>query len=161
MSTLFEELPLELTPFYRTSAVNGSVELYRGDTILHQDGRSWRGRGSVSLNWLPRPHLELRHALGSQGAGLKFEAAEVELVTLGVRTTVRLSTIPFLLVSPGDGVVKAVVGSVDSGSSGPYRRIRFHLPNFHHYLGRAIRMGQGGARLARLAMESEEWSITL
>lgn len=161
MSTFFSDLPLELAAVYETSAVNKSVELYLGESALHQDGRSWRGQGSLSFNWLPRPHLELCLTPASAGSRPKLEAAEAELVGLSVRTEGHVTGTPMWLSGNGKEVVKARIFAVISGSQGPYRRIRFHLPNFRAFIGRPTRTEAGAARAARLAMESDEWTITL
>jgi hypothetical protein len=161
-SVIPAEIPAVTKPIYETAAVNQPVKLYEGELELKQGGETLPGRGSVQLEWLPRPRL--RFSLDLRPPIRKHPALESgRLHLLGNNWDARVSVLG-CSASFGAGATK-LTGEVDDfevGQSQHVAAILFHIVNFKDYIGLAVcdELRQRAWK-GRSVIEAGEWRITV
>ena len=153
--------PPAITPKYQTGKVNQEILLYKGRMTLARGSGAVDGTGQLKWVWQPDPIV-------------RFEW--------------RPDPTPSFHPLPGDYDVRIsgyqdstgiLVGSfVDSNRTlciwgfltGPVRewqpdakiaKLRFHVPNYHNYMGAPIAYPDGRGCPGRLTFLTEDWRITL
>lgn len=144
-----------LIPIYQTSQVNDSIVLYSGPMELKTNAGVIRGEGTIKLDWLPHPSVRFTVPLPAGG-----------WPDLGGGD----------LMVPNKGTAKVTVTMIgghsneasghlrepfETGSGSNLKEVRFHLPNFLNYHGKALTDGSMGFWSGRTILEGQGWRITL
>ena len=162
ISVLPDDVPVGLTPIYRTSAVNEPVQLYEGLVEIEQSAKKCFGTGAVRFEWLPRPAVRFEVTVSPvERRGLKLEPCRLHLEGRKWHADAFLQEISNLF-GPADSAVAGVVNNFEIGRDQKVSHVMFHVANFTDYLGRAVRNAEGRkCWRGRSVMESKDWRITL
>lgn len=158
----WRQMPQSLEALYTTSSPNETVELYSGELILRLNGREMTEKGRILLKWLPEPRALFE--INSLSGFIPLDDGTIFVPALNYSCPV--SVLRFSgtwdqdvgLVDTCEGLVRDNEVPVD----GMVDQVIFHLPNFHSYLGEAIRNAEmTKAWRGRLVLEHGLWRIHL
>lgn len=154
--------PPKLSPAYRTETVNASVLLHQGVMILRQDTVSVEGTGTISLEWLPYPHIGVSFLPEDSHVRLEVvHPVTIDLKSLGTQVEATLTSVPMLLWANPGQPVKARIDRVDFGDMSSCKQLRFHLPNFSFFLGWPVSYLPNGSSAERAVVEHDGFRIAL
>jgi hypothetical protein len=157
MDALLSAMPLAITPRYMTEAVNAPVDLYSGSLTLRPDEGGSPGEGRIFLRWLPQP----RAAFEVSDVGLVPRLSDDGDDQLSVEDLGSSCRVAILSASYLGGRFSGVLRDDPRLPGKQVERVTFHLPNFHAYMGDAIRHEGGGVSAGRLVLRNRSWRITL
>jgi hypothetical protein len=154
--------PPKLSPAYRTETVNASVLLHQGVMTLRQDTVSVEGTGTISLEWLPSPHIAVSFVPENSHVRLAIaRPVTFDLKGLGTQVEATLTSVPMLLWANPGQPVKARVDRLEFGDMSRCQQLRFHLPNFSFFLGELVSYLPNGSSAERAVMEYGGFRIAL
>lgn len=157
-----EKFPEALKPLYLTPSPNTTISLFKGDLQLHlASGQKLLAPGTVEWRWLPS--VSIRFTLSGLDHYPNYSdlsEAKLDIPELSLSCEVLITNIG--TGKDGStyygGLLRTPVPiRVDSGCD----RVVFHIPNFHSFIGEAIR-GKGlEIWTGRLRLETDKWVIAL
>jgi len=161
-SLIPEDMPVGITPIYRSTTVNRPIVLYDGPIELEQASHTLAGKGTVRFQWLPTPAVRFAVDLGPEDRRrVKLEPCKLHLLGLSWHAEAFVHEISDLFstaVSP----VAGAIAEFDRGKEQYAEHIVFHLSNFTDYLGRPVRNAEATSSWAgRSVWEAGEWQITI
>jgi hypothetical protein len=153
--------PTAITPKYQTGKVNEEIPLYEGRMTLVRGSSAVDGRGQLTWVWQPDPIVRFEwrpdpapifHPLpGDYGVRINgYQDSTGILVGSWMEPDRALCIRGFLTGSLCEGQPDAKI-----------EKLRFHVPNYHNYMGTPVAYQSGIGYPGRLTFLTEDWRITL
>lgn len=158
-----EDLPVAITPRYRTAEPNAPILLYDGDAVVSIKGEIATKRVEVRFVWLPSPRVDIR-ILDCFTHGLFGD--EIVCVSLkGHRDPLQVLWTSAHLSGGPAAAPPSIVGQVEGdGLNGAtdFRSILFHVANGPQYHGAAVRDATGTRGfMGRAVLTTAPWRVAL
>lgn len=159
--------PAALLPVFDHESPNEPISLHAGEFFLTDESKRARCEGDFSFEWFPTPRVRF----SGEGEAVVADLFDLDSVTLKI-PALSASASAFLahLQFSSDQVAYPIAGFLSEptwiGGDGSFDELRFHLPNFHQYIGDPIQTGgfEGepfSGWLGRLPLEGPEWRVYL
>jgi hypothetical protein len=160
ISAAIKTLPNGIAIRYAVRPPNRAIKLYSGAFLLTDQKEVWRLRGNIQLTWLPEPTVRFHGSVTSGGHVERLgKRLELRIPARSASATVSISGTTW-------GSRPAARGAVERklrfGRDYAVRAIRFHVPNFHDYVGKSVRfVGERPTWLAnsRLSLSHRDWMV--
>lgn len=152
---ILSTFPITIEAPHTMQAVNEAINLYSGTMSLQQRNiTSDFISGRIFLAWLPIP--ETLFEIENFDRLVRLEDAEIKTsgTELSYPVSVLSSTIP-------NGPCRGCVNDWEEPHDILVDEIRFHLPNFHSYIGAPVRDAEGAFWRGRLSLRHDPWSVVL
>jgi hypothetical protein len=160
---MFEQLPIELAPEYTATEIDDPIILHEGDMELVQDGKCWRGTGTIRFEWLPFSRVMMRFhpSEASAQVDLKTSKLRIRMFDSDVESDVTLTRVSLAFPVPSTKPVEGVVRQIVCGENDGCARLRFHIPNLPLWSGYPVRTHEGGGAWKRFPLRHGDWDVII
>lgn len=159
--------PEALSPVFDHDSPNEPISLHAGEFFLADESKRAQCEGEVSLEWFPKPRVRF----SGEGEAVVVELFNLESVTLEIpalsaSASAHMAHLQFSSDPTAYPIAGFVAEPTWSGRGGRFDELRFHLVNFHQYVGDHIQTGSSEGEpssrwLGRLPLEGPEWRVHL
>ena len=150
-------LPAGNAPDYAVGPPGRNIRLYAEPFYLLQDRNRLRLRGTITYRWFPHPQVRFRGSTRKRGVVLEPGNGELWIPRL-LRVPVLVTSIQYGVSLTASGLVQKVARV---GQDRPVSSVKFHLPNFHRYVGERVRHGLRSTSTSRIRLHAGRWLIDL
>lgn len=153
-----QSLPICLLPEFNVVPPNEPCVLYEGPySLLQKHNQSANLFGRITYKWFPSPHVRFE---GKPMSGISVEtgSAVLSIRRPYVSGSVRITGLGRRLITG------SAEGPLVIGKNLRVKALKFHLPNFHHYVGSRVRFPHAtetGWCTSRIELKSGDWKLTL
>lgn len=170
----FANLPERIEPVYQCEQANEPIQLFQGQATLidpHTEAR-YEGNASLTLEWLPNPHLVCRFTSDEIILLSSRDYSSSESKKLSIECEIRGRHIQMKILptqrqtdSEQGTWLRGVVVEPEPFTVGMVQTLDYailHLVNFHNYVGSPMRDKSGQSGYAgRMEMHTPDWRITI
>ena len=147
--------PLAIEPVYSSQSGNDAISLYKGTLEVERGSHKIQGDGVIRLEWLPTPHISF--AVNGLPLSNKLDLGNIVLRMVKGREAINA-----ILTSNNLVAVSGRFSSLEIGEGSSLSTCVFHLPNFHDYLGSAVKYAsKRSVQRARVTLEANGWIVTI